>query len=96
MNFGAKLRELRESKGLSQKGLAEAAGQAQQSLARWEQGEQVPTFDVLQSLCAALDVPCTIFDGCEYAAVESRGRGRPKKAAPEPEKAKGKRKKGGG
>ena len=80
MKFGEKLRELREATGLTQKALAEASGQAQQSLARWENGDHVPTIDALQSLCRTLGVECAIFNECEYEPVEyKRSRGRPRK-----------------
>jgi transcriptional regulator with XRE-family HTH domain len=82
MKFAEKLRELRESKGLTQKALADASGQAQQSLARWENGAQVPSIDAVQSICRALGVECTVFNGCDYEPVEDkRGRGRPRKDA---------------
>jgi transcriptional regulator with XRE-family HTH domain len=90
MKFGEKLRELREGKGLTQKALADVSGQAQQSLARWENGDQVPAIDAVQSLCRALGVECTIFNECEYEPVASkRSRGRPRKdAAAKPTKSK--------
>lgn len=81
MNFGDKLRELREGKGLSQKQLADATGFNQPTIARWETGELIPGFDQAQILCKALGVRVTAFDGCAFAeASEKRGRGRPKKS----------------
>ena len=81
MTFGEKLRELREAKGMSQKALAEATEQAQASIARWEIGHQVPSFDVVLTLCKALGVRCTTFERCDFGqAEEKRGRGRPKKS----------------
>jgi transcriptional regulator with XRE-family HTH domain len=91
--FAEKLRELREAKGWTQTELAERSGTAQQSVANWENGTRVPALDSAQALCRALGVACTVFDGCEYVPVESRGRGRPKKAAPaDVKQAKAKRK----
>jgi transcriptional regulator with XRE-family HTH domain len=92
MTFGMKLRELRESHGLSQKALGDMAGVRQNSIARYETGEQVPAFDAVQALCAALGEDCSVFNGCDYEPVENkRGRGRPAKAAkPAPPAKKGK------
>jgi DNA-binding XRE family transcriptional regulator len=100
MMFGQKLRSLRESKGWTQKQLADKAGTNQQSVGRWEAGEQVPGFDAVQSLCKAFGVSCNAFEDSTHGRVEvSRGRGRPKQpdAGPVPEaKAGGKRRKGKG
>ena len=94
MTFAEKLRDLREAKGWSQKELAEKSGQPQQSIANWERGIRSPLFGAVQSLCVALGVPCTVFDGCEHIEVESkRGRGRPPKDKSPAAKAKDKRKK---
>ena len=71
-SFGARLRELRELCGLSQENLAEASGQTRQDLASWEAGDQILPFDAMQTICDALSVPCTVFDGCEAAPVGSR------------------------
>lgn len=66
MTFAEKLKELRESKKLSQKELAEAAGVTQATLSRWESGSQTPGFPDAMSLCKALGVRCTAFEGCEF------------------------------
>ncbi len=97
MTFADKLKSLREAKGWSQKQLAEQSGESQRSIANWELGIRAPLFEAVQSLCIALGVRCTVFDGCEYGAAEApRGRGRPKKEvdeAPAAEKPAKKRKK---
>jgi transcriptional regulator with XRE-family HTH domain len=91
MKFGVKVRQLREGKGFSQKELGKLSDVAQNSIARYETGEQVPGFEVVQSLCIALGVHCDVFEGCDYEPAENkRGRGRPRKpatdAATEPKK----------
>jgi transcriptional regulator with XRE-family HTH domain len=96
MKFAEKLRQLRAAKGLSQKALAESSKLAQSSITDWETGKTVPAFNAVQSLCVALGVECTVFNGCEYDEVaDKRGRGRPPKAdaepAPEVKAAKGKK-----
>lgn len=69
MKFGDKLRKLRESRGLTQQQLAAMSGRPQQSIGRWEQGKQVPGFDAVHAVCAALGVRTTEFDGCEFGPV---------------------------
>lgn len=69
MKFGEQLRRLRESQGLTQQQLAALSGRPQQSIGRWEQGQQVPGFDAVQAVCAALGVRTTEFDGCEFGPV---------------------------
>lgn len=80
MNFGDKLKELRTAKGMTQKNLADAVGVAQSAIARWEIGQQIPSFDVVQAICLSLGVSCNVFDGCRHEKTDSpRGRGRPSK-----------------
>lgn len=71
MKFGEQLRKLRVSQGLSQKQLADLSGRPQQSIGRWEVGEQMPGFDAVQALCAALGVLTTEFDGCTFGPVSA-------------------------
>ena len=44
--FPERLRELREEKNLSQRGLSKLVGLSQASIARWEAGFQVPNIDI--------------------------------------------------
>jgi transcriptional regulator with XRE-family HTH domain len=56
-HFGARLRELRESAGLSQAGLAKATGLNRVTLADYERGERSePTFATALALASALGV----------------------------------------
>jgi transcriptional regulator with XRE-family HTH domain len=80
--FGSKLRELRESKGLSQPQLARLSGLSQVGISHWERGERSPNWDAVLALCKALGVPCTVFAEAEESEAkpnEKRGPGRPKK-----------------
>ncbi|HYE78673.1 MAG TPA: helix-turn-helix transcriptional regulator [bacterium] len=61
MSFGAKLKKMREAKGLSQTELAKASGLKQQSIARWELDENDPPWTAVQKLAAALGVDCRAF-----------------------------------
>src|SRR3954451_6175324 len=55
-NFGEVLRRLRQEAGLSQAGLAGAAGTSLRQIHRYERGEQQPALEVGQRLAAALGV----------------------------------------
>src|SRR3954462_13810942 len=55
-NFGDVMRRLRQEAGLSQAGLAAAAGVHLRQIHRYESGEQQPALDVAQRLAAALGV----------------------------------------
>jgi DNA-binding XRE family transcriptional regulator len=55
--FGQRLRQLRESAGVTQKKLAEAAGVGRVTLVRIENGEQSPRYETIIALARALDVP---------------------------------------
>lgn len=78
--FGRLLRELRESKGMTLKSLAKRIGMRHSSISRYENGEQVPAFDVVQQICAALEVKIEYFADCTFElAKKKRGRGRPEK-----------------
>jgi transcriptional regulator with XRE-family HTH domain len=55
-NFGEALRRLRQQAGLSQAGLAAAAGVHLRQINRYESGEQQPALDVGMRLAAALGV----------------------------------------
>ncbi len=60
LELGARVRRLREAKGLTQKQLAVAAGMTQPAVARFESGGTVPTIQVLERLAAALDAELTV------------------------------------
>jgi transcriptional regulator with XRE-family HTH domain len=78
--FGARLRELREQHGLSQKELADRAGLGQRTVSNWEQGSREPVWSNVVSLCQALGVSCEEFLQAP-ADRAPQGRGRPPKAA---------------
>lgn len=50
MKFSNRLKDLREEKGLSQMGLANATGLSQSSIARWELGKSEPNASALTTL----------------------------------------------
>lgn len=59
-----KLRELRERAGLTQDGLAAAAGLSLGSVRNYEQGIRIPTFPAVVKLGRALGVTCEVFANC--------------------------------
>lgn len=78
MNFGDKLKQLRQARGLSQPELAEAASIEQSYLSKLENGRSVPSAEVLRKLMAALDVSMEqLLDGIDDAEVQSRLNGIP-------------------
>lgn len=54
MAFAVRLRELRETKGLLQRELAELVGMSQSTVARWEAGDREPTLQTLPQLADVL------------------------------------------
>ncbi len=100
--FAARLKELREGAGLSQKELAERAGVSQRAISHWEQGLHEPGLLAGPALAAALGVELdALFVEPESIPEPKRGRPKGKPAETpadqvEPEKPpakKGKRKK---
>ncbi|WP_294124222.1 helix-turn-helix transcriptional regulator [Sphingomonas sp.] len=80
MKFADKLRELRESKGITRQALADTMELSLPTIISWERGDRVPTFGTVLQLCKALGVRCTIFEGCDFGEAEGKpGRGRPSK-----------------
>ena len=57
MLIGARLRELREERKLSQADITEIIGLPRSYISRVENGHSVPSLETLQRLAAALDVP---------------------------------------
>jgi transcriptional regulator with XRE-family HTH domain len=78
-DFGAKLKELRERAGLSQRALADKAGVGQESISSWEQNRRTATWPNVVALCQALAVSCEEFLE-EPARPQKAKRGRPPNA----------------
>ena len=81
-NFAPRLRELRQSAGLTQGQLAEKVGSTIRSISRLETGDQEPTWPVVISLTKALGVDCRAFLEAPVADTDPGGRGRPTKQKP--------------
>lgn len=64
--FGSRLRYLRQQKNMTQEQLAEAAKISVDFLSLVERGKNAPSFDTLERLAEALDVPVrALFDFSE-------------------------------
>lgn len=68
---GARIRRLRESIGLTQQALAQAAGVGRVTLVRIENGEQSPRYDTLVSLAQGLGRPVQLLLVSEQDAWEN-------------------------
>jgi transcriptional regulator with XRE-family HTH domain len=94
MKFAAKLKMLREEKGLSKYALARLSGLTGQAISSLESGRNQPNWDTVQRLAAALGATCEAFaEGVQLPAVEpAKPRGRPRKDIDGPPPTKRKRK----
>lgn len=61
--FPTILKELREQKGLTLRGFAQATGFSLAGVARWEKGQQVPNIEVLVALAKYFNVSCDYLVG---------------------------------
>jgi transcriptional regulator with XRE-family HTH domain len=63
VQFGTRLRALREQAGLSQEAFADKCGYARSYMSRLERGQGNPSLDAIEVLAAALKVPVrSLFD----------------------------------
>jgi transcriptional regulator with XRE-family HTH domain len=90
INFGLRLRELREAANQSREGLHDSAGWTQaelaqragihkQAIVKLERGEREPAWSTLLALCDALGCDLNAFAVKPSRKIKPRGRGRPKK-----------------
>ena len=59
--LGARIREIRKARGLTQEQLAEKVDIEQKHVSRIEVGKNYPTIDRLEKMAVALDVPLASF-----------------------------------
>jgi len=59
--LGARIREIRKARGLTQEQLAEMIDVEQKHVSRIESGKSYPTIDRLEKMAAALNVPLMSF-----------------------------------
>ena len=75
--IGANIKNLRESRGMTQKQLAMNIGVTEAVISNWETGKNRPNVDVLKKLCAALEVSADelLGTGTEFTgAISSNAR----------------------
>lgn len=60
-NMGARIKEARETQGLSQTALAERMGAGERTVQAWERNERTPRIDALTRLAAVLEVSVADF-----------------------------------
>jgi transcriptional regulator with XRE-family HTH domain len=78
-NFPARMRELREKAGMTQRDLAQRLGVFQTATSKWELGQTQPSHEDLLALCGIFGVtPSDLFTEPRTVSAK-RGRGRPKK-----------------
>jgi transcriptional regulator with XRE-family HTH domain len=77
--MGERLQELRRAAGLSQPGLAQAAGVPVGTLRNWEQGRRVPLLDTAAAVARALGVTLDDLAGTPAGPVKFPKRHRPPK-----------------
>ena len=69
--FGAALKHWRERRGLTQEGLAHAAGITTSYASQVERAEKVPTLTVILKLCRALNLtPCELLSDFTAASIK--------------------------
>lgn len=56
MNIGLKIKELRQTKGMTQEELARSISKSRSALQKYENGEIALTIDVLEDIAKALDI----------------------------------------
>ena len=69
-NIGEFLQELRKSKGLTQKELAEQIGVSDKTISKWENGNSLPDTSMLIPLCNILEITANEFLSCERILPE--------------------------
>lgn len=71
MQFGEKLRQLRQERGMTQKELAQRVNVSSQAISRWENSEVEPSLETLQALAGIFGVSMDALFGIETQAGAS-------------------------
>lgn len=64
-DLGPRIKAIREKRGLTQKGLAHKINKSPSAVSSYELGRQVPPFDVVITICQALNVSLNYLAGVE-------------------------------
>lgn len=68
---GARLRQLREAKGLARHGLGVAVGRTSQTVLNWEQGKNRPSIDTVVRMGDVLDAKAELLELYGYTTEQS-------------------------
>lgn len=63
LNIGQKIKEHRKTKGITREKLAETIGLSVHAIAKYEQGQREVSFEIMDKIALALDVPMSEFLG---------------------------------
>lgn len=72
--FGETIRNARKALGLTQRQLADSLGVSNTSVSNWEKGLSRPDADMIQKLCAVLQLQANDFYGMKEAPAENHRR----------------------
>lgn len=72
-NFGARLRRIREERGLTQKQFAEKIGSTERGIRKYEAGDREPAFRVILSILDNIDVSADYLLGRTDTPVMMKG-----------------------
>ncbi len=64
-NIGKFIQELRKTKNMTQRELADTIGVSDKTISKWENGNSIPDTAILQSLCEALEVSVNELISCK-------------------------------
>jgi transcriptional regulator with XRE-family HTH domain len=78
MRFSERLRELRDSSGLSEAKLAAASGVSFSAIHQYGLGLRMPSYAAVVKLARALGVTCEAFQDCEDIAEEAPVKKKPR------------------
>lgn len=71
MNIGKKLKEIRESHGLTQKQLAEKIGVTAVTITRYERNQREPKYDMIIKICEIFDISINELIGENITSMSS-------------------------
>jgi len=74
--FGANVRHYRKARGMNQRQFADASGLSVQMMGKIERGENPPSFESVEKIAAALDVPEAVLFSVGTMTVPTGERGR--------------------
>jgi transcriptional regulator with XRE-family HTH domain len=74
IELGKRIRQVRESRGLTQSHLAKLAGKSIETISNFERGRTIPSIQTLSHMAEALDLPLGQFFALDHTKVENDDR----------------------